>query len=283
MARPHTCFIQAQALPWRKGLYGGGRPDVRSKVLSIDKASGDSTCILRYPEKYRRRAKEYVRAHEEFFVLDGTIKINGIEYGKHAYGFFPAGHVRRDVSSRDGAVLLTTFAAQPVVEQGEPEKGLFDKRLLIEHKNTLEMPWDPGLVDPQLQAGVAIKALRTDPDTGETSFLYSSAAHRIPPHGKKPRWTHSMVEEIFVLDGEYVFADAGVMGPGGYVWWREFVYQGPSGSIPGFNLWIRTVNGPMHNIFEKKKHPMDWNPKHRPKLPADLKRYAKPYAAPAKF
>ena len=115
MARPHTCFIQAQAMPWRKGLYGGGRPDVRSKVLSVDKQKGDSTCILQYPAKYRRRGKEFVRAHEEFLVLDGAIKINGIDYGKHSYGFFPAGHLRRDVSSRDGAVLLTTFAAQPTV------------------------------------------------------------------------------------------------------------------------------------------------------------------------
>lgn len=283
MPRPHICFLQAQAMPWRKGLYGGGRPDVRSKVLSVDKKNGDSTCLLRYPEKYRRRTKEFVRAHEEFLVLEGAIKINGIEYGKHCYGFFPAGHVRRDVSSRDGAVLLTTFSAQPTVEPGEPERGLYDKRLLIPYTNTLDMPWDPGLVDPQLQVGVAIKPLRTDPDTGETSFLYSSAAHRIPPKGKKPRWTHSMIEEIFVIDGEYVFADAGVMGPGGYVWWREFVYQGPSGSIPGFNLWVRTVGGPMHNIFEKKKHPMDWNPRHRPKLPADLLRYGKPYKGAPKY
>ena len=49
MARPHIMFIQAQALPWRRGLYGGGRKDVRVKVLSIDTKNGDSTCIIRYP------------------------------------------------------------------------------------------------------------------------------------------------------------------------------------------------------------------------------------------
>ena len=35
MSRPHTVFIQSQALPWRKGLYGGGRPKVKCKILSI--------------------------------------------------------------------------------------------------------------------------------------------------------------------------------------------------------------------------------------------------------
>ena len=49
MARPHICFIQAQAFPWRKGLYGGGRANVQTKILGIDKRRGDSTCLIRYP------------------------------------------------------------------------------------------------------------------------------------------------------------------------------------------------------------------------------------------
>ena len=36
MARPHICFIQAQALPWRKGLYGGGRANVLYVAASIE-------------------------------------------------------------------------------------------------------------------------------------------------------------------------------------------------------------------------------------------------------
>ena len=43
MARSHIEFIQSQAIHWHKGLYGGGRPDVRSKVLSIDRSTGASS------------------------------------------------------------------------------------------------------------------------------------------------------------------------------------------------------------------------------------------------
>ena len=283
MSRPHTLFIQSQSLRWRKGLYGSGRPDVWTKVLSIDPLLGDSTCIIRYPSDYTAPTKEFFRIHEEFLVLHGMIEINGFEYNQHSYAFLPSGYLRETTTSKEGAVLLTTFSGTPVVERGKPELGLLDKKLIIEHINTLEMGWDPNLVDPQLAAGVAIKPLRTDPYTGETSFLYTSAAHRIPPQGKKPRWTHSIVEEIYVIDGEYVFADAGVMGPGGYVWWRENIYHGPSGSIAGFNLWVRTVNGPMDNIFEKKKHLMDWQPEYRPKLPKELRKLAKPYKRPKNY
>ncbi len=213
MARPHIMFIQAQALPWRRGLYGGGRKDVRVKVLSIDTKNGDSTCIIRYPAGWRRRGKEHVRAHEEMFVLEGALKVNGVTYGQHSYGFLPAGHMRTSASSKNGAVVLTTFAATPAVQSGAPESGLYDKKLLIEYVNSLELAWDPTLTDPVFASGVAIKPLRTDPYTGESSFLYSSPAHRIPQNMLKPKWTHSMIEEVFCIDGEYVWGDCGVISP----------------------------------------------------------------------
>jgi hypothetical protein len=284
MPRPHTLFIQAQCLPWRRGLYGGGRPDVRTKVLSIDpKKPADSTCLVRYPAGWQRRDTHFVGAHEEFLVLEGSIRINGTDYGIHSYGFLPAGHVRRAMSSKGGAVLLTTFSDKPVHEAGTPPRGLYDKRLLIEYIDTLAMPWDASLADPVFAAGVALKPLRTDPDTGETSFLYTSPAHRVPKGMLKPKWTHSMIEEVYCIDGEYVWGDCGVMGPGGYVWWREGVWHGPAGTLAGYNLWVRTVNGPLDNIVDTKPVRMTWNPKYRPKLPAHLKKYAKPYVRPPNY
>ncbi|RME68649.1 MAG: DUF4437 domain-containing protein, partial [Alphaproteobacteria bacterium] len=214
MTRPHCMFIMAQAIPWQRGLYGRGREDVDSKILSIDDAETDATCILRYPAGWQRSAAEHMTAHEEFLVLDGAIEINGRVYEKHCYGFLPAGFMRERAHTKDGAVLLTMFYGRPdYVAQKSPG---FDERLLVEYVNPLEMEWDPSLVDPQLAKGVAIKPLRTDPDTGETSFLYCSPPHRVPPGMAKPQWTHSMVEELYCIDGEYVWGDTGRMGPGGY-------------------------------------------------------------------
>ena len=36
MNRPWIEFIQAQVLPWQDGLYGSGRADVESTILSQD-------------------------------------------------------------------------------------------------------------------------------------------------------------------------------------------------------------------------------------------------------
>lgn len=281
MARPHICFIQSQMLPWQRGL-GRARPEVSSKLLSADDSDGSSTQVVHYPPGWSRPAAEHLTAHEEFLVLEGAIEIGGQRYDTHSYGFLPAGFLREGASSEQGAVLLTMLYGDAETRTGDPTQA-FDEKLLVRHVDPLTMEWDPGLVDPQLAKGVAIKHLRTDPYTKETSFLYCSPPHRVPAGMWKPQWTHPMVEELYVLDGEYVWADLGRMKRGGYAWWREGVYHGPSGTDTGYNLFVRTIGGPLVNTFDTVKKPFTWNPEHRPALPDELKPYGQPLAMPPRY
>lgn len=283
MARPHIMFIQAQCLPWARGLHGPGREDVDTKLLSIDEAGTDATCIVRYAPGWERRDPHWVTAHEEFLVLEGSLRIGERVYGRHAYGFLPAGYPRPSAASPGGAVLLTMFYDRPETREGAPPPALLDRRLVVEYVDPLAMDWDPGLVDPQLAKGVAIKPLREDPYTGEVSFLYCSPPHRVPPNMAKPQWTHPMVEELYCIDGEYVWGDCGRMGPGGYAWWREDVWHGPAGTDTGYHLFVRTVNGPLVNVFDTEPKPFTWEPEYRPVLPPELARHARAYARPKNY
>lgn len=279
MAREHLMFIMAQDVPWEDGLYSGARSDLRSKILSIDEQDTDSTLVIDYPAGWSRTEPHHLTAHEEFLVLEGEVIVDGQVYGPQNYAFLPAGYVRGSHTSPKGAKVLTMFYDAPQEVSGEPAEP-HDPALLVKHVDPLTMEWDPGLVDPQLSAGVAIKPLRTDPYTKETSFLYMSPPHRTPPGMAKPQWTHSMVEELFCLAGTYVWGDCGRMGPGGYCWWREGVYHGPAGTDVGYLLFVRTVNGPLDNIFETEKKPFSWEPEYRPQLPDRLKPFAKPFKEP---
>ena len=274
MAREHTLFIHAQDLPWEHGLYSGARPEVQSKVLSIEEAGTSATVVIRYPAGWSRPAAEHLTAHEEILVLEGALEINGQSYTAQNFAFLPAGYVRETASSPDGATVLTMYYDAPQVVAGSPAQP-HDPALLVEHVDPFAMAWDPGLVDPQLSAGVAIKPLRTDPYTLETSFLYMSPPHRVPPGMAKPQWTHSMVEELYCLAGTYIWGDCGRMDPGGYAWWREGVYHGPAGTDVGYLLYVRTINGPLDNIFATEKKPFSWHPPYTPQLPERLKAYAK--------
>jgi hypothetical protein len=198
MARPHILFVQAQDLPWRSGLYSGARTEVSSKILSIDEAGTDATTIVRYPAGWSRPHPEHLTVHEEFLVLDGALEINGRVYTAQNYGFFPAGFVRTSAAAPNGATVLTMFYDAPQVVEGVPATP-HDPALLVEHVDPLTMEWDPGLVDPQLSAGVAIKPLSNRSlHAGNVVSLYVPP-HRVPPGMAKPQWTHSMVEELFCL------------------------------------------------------------------------------------
>jgi hypothetical protein len=275
MSRPHTCFVQAQMLPWRAGPRGTGRRDVECKLLSLDETDGSCTSIIRYPPNWQRTGAEHCACHEEFLVLEGWIEINGRRYDRQCYGFLPANYLRNSAYTSDGAVLLTMYYGEPVY-RSTPSRPSHDPRLLVECVNPLLMQWDESLVDPQLAKGVAIKPLRTDPYTQEVSFLYCSPPHRVPAGMAKPQWTHPMVEELYVLEGDYVWADLGRMRPGGYCWWREQVYHGPSGTDTGYHLFVRTIGGPLVNVFATEKKPHTWDPIHRPVLPPELAPYGQP-------
>jgi hypothetical protein len=285
MARPHILFVQAQFLPWDDGVVGGARTDVKVKTLSHDSENGGSSLILRYPKGWRRDEPEILNATEEFFVLDGILEINGRSYGRHAYANLPAGYVRQTAGASEGATVLTFFDREPHLTK-EAETAV-DAARLVEHIDTLDMPWVGGaegsVTGKPLSHGIETKKLRVDPDTAEQSFLYTAQPQHGPPGIMKGKFGHPMIEEIFTLSGTYVFADAGVMGPGGYCWWRENEFHGPAGSLTGYNLFIRVIGGPLRNIFSDEPFPFTFTPKHNPSLPDDFKPYGQPYPYPAEY
>lgn len=276
MPRPHCLFIQSQDLPWRPGYWTGFRPETVTRTLSIEADQSAATLLVRFPAGWSAPSWEHWPCLEELLVLEGSLEINGSTYGPQHYAALPPFYPRVSQSSRDGAVALVMLHGrpEPVATGAIPP---FDPALLVRHVDPLALDWDPGLVDPQLAPGVAIKPLRTDPYSGETTFLYMSPPHRVPPGLAKPQWTHSMVEELYVLCGEYVWADCGRMGPGAYVWWREGVKHGPAGTDVGYLLLVRTIGGPLDNIFDTEPKPFRWDPAFRPELPPELLALARPY------
>ena len=94
MARPQIEFIQAQRLPWDATVYADFRPGTETRVLSADSDDGECSVLIRYPAGWKQAAGEHLLVHEEIFVLDGTIEIAGVEYGRNFYAY-----LRRDTSA----------------------------------------------------------------------------------------------------------------------------------------------------------------------------------------
>jgi hypothetical protein len=281
MPRPHILFVQAQALPWGSRGFGDLGVQVDVKVLSRDDETGAVTEIMRLAPGSSVKAPIHFPCVAEFYVLDGAMSVGTRTYAKDSYAYLPAGYPWPTIESRDGAVLLAMFSGPPNPTRGEAPKGMYDPRKLIEHRNAYEMEWKTGaegsVTGKPLSPTIFTKKLRVDPDTQEQSFLYAALPHHPPPKVMPGKFTHPMIEEIFVLSGEYVFGDAGKMGPGAYCWWRENQWHGPAGSETGYNLFIRVHGGPLVNRFSPEPSPFSYAPAHAPLLPAELTRHAAPF------
>jgi len=269
VARPHTVFVQAQELPWTRGLHGGARSEVEVRTLSADSESGAATTLLRYPAGWSRPAPHFLNVHEEFLVLDGAIEINGRTYGPYGYANLPAGYAREAATSPGGAVVLTMFSGAPREEDGAPPDGAMDEKLLVEHVDCAGKGLEGWTENPYTRylMGTGVQPLREDPYTGEISILYAA----LPFRYMEKRWSHPTVQEMYLLAGEYVINDVGILRPGAYCWWRENQFHGPYGSHAGFMFFIRTDGGPLANLIEDEIVPVDYAAPHDPVLPDDLR------------
>lgn len=270
MTRPHTVFVQAQELPWATGLYGAGRTDVEAKTLSFDETSGASTMILHYPAGWSRSAAHHVDVHEEILVLDGSLEINGRTYGPYCYANLPKGYSRSSASSANGAVVLTMFSGEPHSIDG-PSPDAMDPKLLVEMVDCAGKGLEGWTENPYTRylIGTGVQPLREDPYTGEISILYSA----LPFRYMEKQWSHPTVQEMYLLAGEYVINDVGVLRPGAYCWWRENLFHGPYGSHTGFMFFIRTDGGKLANLIKEEIIPVDYQAPHNPSLPEALHPY----------
>ena len=267
MARPRIEFIQSQVLPFRSGLYGGARPEVDMRILSMDEEAGDASTMLRYPPGYRRAAPEYLSADEEFFVLEGALEINGHLYTKHHYAHLPKGYLRTSQSSVGGAVALTFFDREPVTVSSDAMGDDFDATRLVEQIDTLTHPamtavaqdmntpdWDP--------TGTFHKTLYEDPYSGERTWLIGMMAH----------WstnlceTHPVVEEEFSILGDLCFP-MGTFRDGAYFWRPPGIEHGPFATWGGTLHLVRCKGGPFATEWSESPGPV-WHPQYSPILPA---------------
>ena len=270
MARPHIEFIQSQLIPWSTGLYGGARPDVQVRVLSKDSDSGASSLILKYPPGWQRPRAEYLQADEELFVLEGSLEISAVRYGKHDYAHLPRGYPRNGVVSSTGAVVLTFFSAPPVaVGTG----GDYDERRLVRHIDTRRQlahqgPREHMSSEGFEHTGTVHKSLFHDVDTDERSWLVG-----LPPYWSMTKAeTHPVCEEEFSIYGDICMPN-GIMHAGAYFWRPEFIQHGPFGTVGGTLHFCRAKGGAFSTEFEDHPEWLNWDPEYQPILPDEYRAY----------
>jgi hypothetical protein len=270
MTRPHIEFIPSQVIPWTDGLYGGARPDVQVRILSMDADNGASSLVIKYPPGWMGTQHEVIQADEELFVLEGSLEIAGVTYTKHDYAHLPIGYPRGNTASPRGAVVLTFFSATPAATTKAAD---YDERRLVQRIDTRQQmahqgPREHMASEGFSHSGTVHKSLFHDPDTDERSWLVG-----LPPYwSMTSAETHPVCEEEFAVYGDICMPN-GVMHAGAYFWRPEYIQHGPFGTVGGTLHFCRAKGGAFSTEFEDHPERLDWNPEYRPILPDEYREY----------
>lgn len=265
--REHIEFVQSQLLPWQRIGAGLARSDAEYKMLSRDPESGACSALMRYPPGWSRMGPEHILADEEFFVLDGSLEMDGELHEADSYAFLPAGWTRNSMASKNGCVLIAFYNREPVLVG---DMGDCDTARAILHLKTRQMVWDMTLNDPNLRhLGISRKNLRTDLETGDRTFLSLILPQSEPPAGKGPQESHPVVEECYMIAGSLT-GPPGTMHPGAYFWRPPTIPHGPYGSRWGAVSLIRFVGGRHENIWSDDQADFSFDQAYDPILPERL-------------
>lgn len=271
MGRPHIEFIHTPDMTWDNTPLSPARADVAHKLLSRDAGSGATSLLVRYPAGWKR-ANETLAAEEEIFVLDGSLTINGEDFGPGDYTCLPRGYPRDGASSPDGAVVLTFFSAVPAPLDGTPG---YDARAYVPRQSLYGDGWDvdyAGVNSPAIAAsGSRKKLLRTDPVTGDQTWIMGV----IPSYRETLVESHPVVQECFIIWGE-MSGNYGFMTTGSYFWRPEEILHGPYGTKTGAIILSRTEGGSLTVDYYDLDEPFSYDRPHRIVVPEDLAVYAQP-------
>jgi len=268
MPRAHLEFIQTQMLSWMPFPSTSSHTGCEFKLLSHDPNSGAESLLIRYPKGYAETRPHFSDSDEELYVIDGSLKIGYQTYIAEDYAYFPAGYVRENIISHEGAVVLTFFESDHAATFKIPTNSVYDKDRLIIQIRSSEMKWESIGETNVVGPGIGRKEFRFDPVTQERSWVLKIGETDPNEVTESKIETHPCVEEMYLLGGS-ISMTIGVLRQGAYFWRPPHIPHGPFGCRDGSLAFFRTKEGEFLTNWSNHAERINWNAPYEPILPDD--------------
>jgi hypothetical protein len=282
MPRPLIEFVQSQNIPWS---LSSSREGAEVKMLSADDTTCASTELLRLPPEWTSTPEEWCDVDEELFVLSGSFSVNGRNYERHHYAYWPAGFIRGSFKAgTSGAVLILCRSGAPTYAGTAANAPQFSLEDLTEQLDPFRLRWDQTNMDPNISHLNAYrKNLRLAPDGTCRTYLLAGLPQGFPESGTEALERHPHVEEMFMIAGDMP-CSLGVMRAGAYFWRPPGIWHGADCTVNGFLLFARTP-GSNQTISEwsDEPHAVRFDPEHDPQLPNELIHAGAPIDDPTRY
>ena len=248
--RPGFVYIgSTESVVWQRFNVPGIPGGMMAKYLSRDEKRGGLTLLSYLPIRWQHDERGYHNSDEEIFLLEGDLTIGDQQLSKYSYTFIPAGVAHGPVSTRQGAVFIRWFNKTPDFNVSRNDKSGARAYASVRDWNHYQVPWDsvnfPVYRKGPPVAGVRLKLLRNDPDTGEMTWIFFGLAGR---RGGSLWEVHPTFEEYFILElsDERVVGECLPEGPTGLrykergYWWRPagIGHLGPITVSSGYSMSI---------------------------------------------
>lgn len=174
LGRPHTNFVQSQVAPGRVLGDNNSQPGVEGVALSYDaRGTRSVTVIFKYPKNWKMPRRHYVNSDQEFYVLDGSLELDGTVYKAGDYAYLPARYMHNVMKSDTGAVLLNFYEGEHLAFYEEAPAGMYKPERLIKHVSSEQLKWQPSATNRTLSLGKegVMRMLRTDPAAHEATWI----------------------------------------------------------------------------------------------------------------
>jgi hypothetical protein len=219
-------------------IEDGLAPGVSAAVMSRDSADGSVTYLADVKPQWVRREAGYYDSALEILVLAGCLTIGGEKLARGAYSFLPAGVFHGPMSSDNGAEFFLMFHGAPKFVEAKADKAKARSNQVIRNLDLLLAPWDEsrayeGRPKNEIPAGLKVKYIRSDPDSG----AYTILCYQPPFWRDRKLEVHNTWEELILLEGDYQMGLAGMVTGGTYIFRQGLIPHGPQATRFG-SVWF---------------------------------------------
>ncbi len=186
-------------MPWAPAGIPAG---IQIRALNEDPADGGVTALLDIPAGWAWESAGRCAADQEFFILEGELEVAGALLGNGGFCYYPAGTLQGGWRAPSDCRVFAIFDRAPAYEVAVEAASGARSDQVVRHLDSWAMDWfDPlsaSAPSVAYRAGIFVKVLRSDPETGTSTHLA----------GLMPGWfmegieVHPVREESITLSGD---------------------------------------------------------------------------------
>lgn len=230
-------FVQQQALPY---ATFDRWPGLRARVLSEDTATGRLAIYAEFPANWHGKALPALAQSVDIVIVDGALQFDSQTLAPMDFAFVPPGSTPPVIASAGTSHALLFF--DPPAPDADAVRRQRERGPYVTHFD--EARWQGASLARQggPLADLRIFHLKKDPFTSARTWYVKLDGGRGVP------WeVHSMVEEGYVMRGDYRLAEClptrtviGDYAAGGYFWRPGGIaHSGPESGTQHGIVWLQ--------------------------------------------